>query len=187
MPDSLQVPDFVAAALSHLPERPEVHNALDVLTALSADLSGHGPVRIVSGELLRTARAMLRCVVQHGDAEGHMEKFLAAPEGRTADDLLSAVQVWIDTVGPVWAQGSPPEGAIFSFAAYDNETGERISVDELSPHELLAARLITARLGRDNDQFRALAHNALHDDPSALVNGAVGVLDLCARTVQDGG
>lgn len=187
MPDSPQVPGYIAASLAKFPARPEVHDAHDILMALYAatGITADGLYRTVPPELLTAARGMLRCVAKHGRAEEHVGQFLNVPGGRHPEDLLTVIQVWIACAAPQWTNGRDHQDAIFSFAAYD-ENGDQVGIDSLAPHELLAARMITAVLGHDRDQFCALAYTALEESPYHLINGAIGVLELCAQTVQDG-
>lgn len=186
MPDSPQVPGYIDDALRHLPPRPPVHNAVGIMAYFSDhDAEGNGD-RTVPPELADTAIKMLNCVASHGDPADHVNGFLNVPGGRDAEDLVSMMQIWITCVAPIWTgPADSDETAYFAFETYDDD-GNKVEHDQIPPHELLAARLVTARLSDDRAHFTALVNTALEQDTHYFVSGAVAILDMCARALRDG-
>lgn len=129
------------------------------------------------------ALAALTNVLFDGNPDATANAFGDYANGRTANEVLIAVQIWIDAIAAANDMPRGP-GGVFGFDFADKVTDRPVDVnDENVPTYLrTAARLITARLNDDRDQFQALIRAV--PDGNELQAVCASVLSLAASAIR---
>lgn len=109
--------------------------------------------------------------------------FVRYARGRDTEEIVTAVLLWIDTISGVTPHKpiAADEDAFFGFDITDSN-GEPVDVDDVEPELAWAARVVTARLNRDRDQFNAMFSTI--NNHIELLNRCAAVLELVAGAVK---